>query len=205
MTDDERKEKAEELRDLFVEVTDESTVTEEQREKRGTLKDDEEIDEEVREIVEEMTDEYGIRTKLDTDQLVDLVRLYYEDLSDTEIARELGDEDLNKTVSRARIKLHLLRESDFDAPFDVDELRDLLDEERSTSEMADELGVSESTVRSYANVVEAERESERVDHEYVERFEAVVEDREISEQMTSAAKDDGLTDATEDMEVDVDM
>lgn len=205
MASDEDNEKTEKLRDLFMEVTDESTVTEEQEESHGTLKDEEEIKEEVKRIVNEMVDRYDIRTKLEDDDLVEIVRLYHDDYSDTEIARELGDQKLNKTVARTRIKLHLFRDSDFDAPFEMDELRDLIDEDLSTSEIAEELDVSSSTVRSYANVVEAEREAKKVNDKYQERFKDVLEDREISEKMTSAAKDDGLSEATEGLEVDMDM
>jgi len=206
MTDDEEKEKkAEELRDIFVDVTDESTVTEEREEERGTLPGEDEIDDEITDIVDEMRDEHGFETSLEDDQIVQVVRLYHDDESDAEIARELGDDSLDKTVRRARIGLHLFRDSDFDAPFDIDRLEQLLDEEATNSEIADELGVSSSTVRSYRRAVEARKRSEEVDNEYAERFEAVLEDREISERFTPDAKRDGLEGATEDAEVDVDL
>lgn len=202
---DEREKKAEELRDIFVEVTDESTVTEEREEERGTLRGEDEIDEEIRGIVDEMRDEYGFETSLDDDEVVNLVRLYHDGASDAEIARELGDESLDKTVRRARIGLHLFRDSDFDAPFEVEELENFLDEDATNAEIAEELGVSASTVRSYRRAVEARRRSEEADGEYAERFEAVLEDREISERFTPEAKRDGLEGATEDAEVDVDL
>lgn len=206
MTDDEETEKkAEELRDIFVDVTDESTVTEEREEERGTLPGEDEIDDEITEIVDEMRDEHDFETSLEDDEIVQVVRLYHDDESDAEIARELGDDSLDKTVRRARIGLHLFRDSDFDAPFDIDRLEQLLDEEATNSEIADELGVSSSTVRSYRRAVEARRRSEEVDNEYAERFEAVLEDRDISERFTPDAKRDGLEGATEDAEVDVDL
>ncbi|MDY7081277.1 MAG: conditioned medium-induced protein 4, partial [Halobacteria archaeon] len=123
MTEQSREEKTEELRDLFMEVTDESTVTEEKEETRGTLKDKEEIDEEIGEVVDEMVEEYGINTKLDHDELVKIVRGFHEGDSDTEIADELGDKSLNKTVGRVRVKLHLFRDSDSDAPFELELFR----------------------------------------------------------------------------------
>jgi hypothetical protein len=206
MTDDEEKEKkAEELRDIFVDVTDESTVTEEREEERGTLPGEDEIDDEITDIVDEMRDEHGFETSLEDDEIVQVVRLYHDDESDAEIARELGDDSLDKTVRRARIGLHLFRDSDFDAPFEIDRLEQLLDEEATNLEIANELGVSSSTVRSYRRAVEARRRSEEVDNEYAERFEAVLEDREISERFTPDAKRDGLEGATEDAEVDVDL
>ena len=48
-------------------------------------------------------------------------RLFYNGLSDTEIAEQLGDRALNNTVCRARIKLHLFRKFDLALPFDKDE------------------------------------------------------------------------------------
>jgi DNA-binding CsgD family transcriptional regulator len=201
----EKEEKAEELRDLFVDVTDESTVTEEREEERGTLPDKDEVDEEIRETVGEMRDEYGFETSLGEEEVVRVVRLYHDGASDAEIARELGDDSLDKTVKRARIGLHLFRDSDFDSPFDIDRLRELVDEGATNADAADELGVSASTVRSYRQAVEARREADEVDDEYADRFEAVLEDREIAETFTSDAKRDGLEGATEDAEVDVDL
>jgi len=208
MTDDEEKErekKAEELRDIFVDVTDESTVTEEREEERGTLRGEDEIDDEIREVVDEMRDEHGFETSLDDEEVVQVVRLYHDGASDAEIAGELGDDSLDKTVRRARIGLHLFRDSDFDAPFEIEKLEELMDEGATNSEIADELGVSASTVRSYRRAVEARQRSEDADGEYAERFEAVLEDREISERFTPDAKRDGLEGATEDAEVDVDL
>ncbi len=207
MTDDEREreKKAEELRDIFVDVTDESTVTEEREEERGTLPGEDEIDEEILETVDEMRDEYGFETSLDDDEVVQVVRLYHDGASDAEIARELGDDSLDKTVRRARVELHLFRDSDFDAPFDIEKLEELVDEDVTNTEAADALGVSSSTVRSYRRAVEARRRSDEADGEYADRFEAVLEDREISERFTPQAKRDGLADATEDAEVDVDL
>lgn len=201
----EKEEKAEELRDLFVDVTDESTVTEERNEERGTLPDEDEIDEEIRGVIDDLRDEYGFETSLDDDELVTVVRLYHDGASDAEIARELGDGSLDKTVKRARIGLHLFRDSDFDAPFEIDRLRELVDEGATNADAADELGVSASTVRAYRDGVEARRDAEAVDNEYADRFEAVLEDREIAETFTSDAKRDGLEGATEDAEVDVDL
>jgi hypothetical protein len=199
------KEKAEQLRDLFVDVTDESTVTEERNEERGTLPDKEEIDDEIRGVIEDMRDEYGFETSLEDDELVTVVRLYHDGASDAQIARELGDDSLDKTVRRARIGLHLFRDSDFDAPFEIDRLRELLDQDATNADAADELGVSASTVRSYRDAVEARREAEAAENEYADRFEAILEDREIAETFTSDAKRDGLEGATEDAEVDVDL
>ena len=110
---------------------------------------------------------------------------------------------LGKTVSRARIDLHLLREVDSDAPFDADDLRELLDADASTAECAEELDVSESTVRRYRRVIDAQAERRTVNDRYRDEFEAVLQDRELSDRMTEEVQKDGLDDATEGMETNV--
>jgi hypothetical protein len=152
-----------------------------------------------------MRDEYGFETSLEDEELVRLVRLYHDDASDAEIARELGDDSLDKTVKRARVGLHLFRDSDFDAPFEIEKLEGMVDDGVTNSEAAEKFDVSPSTVRSYRQAVEARRASEEAGEEYADRFEAVLEDRDISETFTSDAKRDGLEGATEDAEVDVDL
>src|SRR6056297_1689759 len=102
-------EKTEELRDIFMDVTDESTVTEQQEETHGSLSSETEVDERLEDVVARMRDRY----------------------------------DFGTTLSRARIDLHLIRDTDTDAPFDMDDLRDLLDRGATTVECAEDLDVSE--------------------------------------------------------------
>ncbi|WP_115864430.1 conditioned medium-induced protein 4 [Halorussus litoreus] len=196
-------EKTEELRDIFMDVTDESTVTESQEETHGSLQSEAEVEERLADVIAEMRDRYDFGTTLSDEQLVTVVRGYYAGDSDAEIARELGDDSLGKTVSRARIDLHLVRDSDTDAPFDIDALRDLLDEDASTSACAAELDVSESTVRRYRRVVETQQERRTVNDRYRDEFENVLQDRELAERMTEDMHEDGLDDATEGMETNV--
>ncbi|WP_276299591.1 conditioned medium-induced protein 4 [Halorussus lipolyticus] len=196
-------EKTEELRDIFMDVTDESTVTEQQAETHGSLSSETEVDERLEDAVARMRDRYDFGTTLSDDELVTVVRGFYAGDSDAEIARNLGDASLGKTVSRARIDLHLIRDSDTDAPFDMDELRDLLDRDATTVECADELGVSESTVRRYRRVVETQQERRTVNDQFRDEFENVLRDRELSDRMTESVQEDGLDDATEGMETNV--
>ena len=196
-------EKTEELRDIFMDVTDESTVTEQQEETHGSLSSEAEVDERLEDVVARMRDRYDFGTTLSNAELVTVVRGFYADDSDAEIARDLGDASLGKTVSRARIDLHLIRDSDTDAPFDMEELRDLLDRETSTTDCADELDVSESTVRRYRRVVETQQERRTVNDQFREEFENVLHDRELSDRMTEDIQEDGLDDATEGMETNV--
>ena len=196
-------EKTEELRDIFMDVTDESTVTEQQEETYGSLSSEAEVDERLEDVVARMRDRYDFGTTLSNAELVTVVRGFYADDSDAEIARDLGDTSLGKTVSRARIDLHLIRDSDTDAPFDMEELRDLLDRETSTTDCADELDVSESTVRRYRRVVETQQERRTVNDRFREEFENVLHDGELADRMTEDIQEDGLDDATEGMETNV--
>lgn len=196
-------EKTEQLRDLFVDLTDESTITEEQEEVRGSLGAEGDTDERLQSIIAKMRERYSFTTTLSDEELVTVVRGYYADDSDAEIARALDDAALSKTVARARVDLHLLHESDLDAPFDLADLRHLLSRDVTLADCAAELGVSESTVRRYKRIVEARDEARRVNHRYRDEFENILHDRELSDQLTRDMREDGLDDATDGMETNV--
>jgi len=196
-------EKTEELRDIFMDVTDESTVTERQEETHGSLSSEAELRERLEAVVARMRERYDFGTTLSDEELAAVVRGYYAGDSDAEIARELGDASLGKTVARARVDLHLLRDADTDAPFDLDELRELLEGEASTTDCADALDVSESTVRRYRRVIETQREMRTVNDRFTDEFENVLRDRELSDRMTEEVQKDGLDDATDGMETNV--
>ncbi len=196
-------EKTEELRDIFIEVTDEDTVTETQEETPGSLTSDEEVDARLEATIADMREQLDFSTTLSDADLVSVVRGFYAGDSDAEIARALGDASLSKTVNRARIDLHLLTDADRDAPFALETLREELDRGRTVEEIADRLDVSESTVRRYRRIVDAEAERRRVNDRYRGEFENVLQDREIAERLTANVQEDGLEDATEGMETDV--
>ena len=196
-------EKTEELRDIFIDVTDESTVTEQQEETHGSLSSETDVEERLAAVISQMRNRYDFGTTLSDDELVTVVRGFYAGDSDAEIARELGDASLGKTVSRARIDLHLVRDSDTDAPFDLETLRDLLADGATTTDCAETLDVSESTVRRYRRIVETQQECRTVNDRYRDEFENVLRDRELSDRMTEDIQKDGLDDATEGMETNV--
>lgn len=197
--------KTEELRDIFMDVTDEETVTETQEETHGSLSSEEKVDEQLREVIEEMRGRYDFNTSLSDDELVTVVRQFSVGSSDDEIADELGDGSLAETVSRARIDLHLFRESDTDAPFEIADLKDCLVDDATVADCADELDVSESTVRRYQRLIEAKDESRSVNQQYINEFENILQDRELSDRMTQDIQEDGLEDATEGMESNVSL
>ena len=197
-------EKVEQLTDIFHEITGESSTTERQHEDRwaSVSADSSDGDSTIRSIIREMTDEYGIQTSLDENELVTVVQCYHAGQGDREIARALGSSS-DKTVARARISLHLFQETDFDAPFELSQLRELLDQDASNEEIADTLSASKTTVRAYARVLTAETEAERADYEYQFRFEQALTDTEtdsddtdqFSETVSPTAYASGLEDA----------
>ncbi|WP_435155774.1 conditioned medium-induced protein 4 [Haladaptatus sp. DFWS20] len=195
--------KTEELRDIFMDVTDEETVTEKQEETHGSLSSEEKVDEQLREVIEEMRGRYDFNTSLSDEELVTVVRQFSAGNSDDEIADELGDGSLAETVSRARIDLHLFRESDTDAPFEIADLKDCLVDEMTVTDCADRLDASESTVRRYQRIIKAKDESRSVNQQYINEFENILQDRELSDRMTQEIQEDGLEDATEGMESNV--
>jgi len=195
-------EKTEELRDIFMDVTDEETVTERQAESRGSLTDDGVAEGRLLDAVASMRDALGFNSTLSDAELATVVEGFYEGENDADIARRLGDDSRAKTVSRARVELHLLRDSDTDAPFDLDALREGLEAGHTTSELADALDASPSTVRRYRRVVEAKAERRRTN----DRFRAAFEDalgEDLSERMTDEVNEDGLDGATEGQETNV--
>ncbi|WP_435158897.1 response regulator receiver protein [Haladaptatus sp. DFWS20] len=191
---DTTREKTEQLREIFLDVADDSTVTENQEETPGTLGDNSGPTEALQPIIREMKQKYGFRTSLEIDELATLVQLFYDEYSDTAIARELGNASRDKTVTRARIHLQLLRETDFDAPFDLDQLRGLREEETSLETIAETLDVSKSTVGRYCRILDAEQAAAAVDHRYQHQFEAALTDSG-TDQSIRESLDSGLDDA----------
>ncbi|WP_435196642.1 helix-turn-helix domain-containing protein [Natronomonas sp. EA1] len=192
-------EKTEELREIFMDVAGGDTVTERQEESRGSLSTDEARDDDYLEsVVRSMRERYDFSTELSDSALVTVVRGFYEGAGDSDIADDLGVD--RRVVFRARTDLQLVRDRDRDAPFDLDELRALLDEGLAVTEIADELDVSESTVRRYRRVVEAQRNIQRTGERYLEEFRDAFVDLDLGASMTDDMKEDGLEDATEGME-----
>ena len=195
-------EKTRQLRDIFMDVAEEATVTERQEESRGSLATDERVDERLLEVVVAMRERFEFRSDLPDEALVTMVRRFYEGDSDADIASDLDDAD-PEAVARARADLHLVTEADLDAPFDLDVLRDGIDAGRSTAEIAGTLDASESTVGRYRHVLETERARKLVNDRYREEFERLLADRDLEERLTGRTRETGLEDATEGMESNV--
>jgi DNA-binding CsgD family transcriptional regulator len=184
--------RTDQLRDLVLKIGTSTKVVEKQATRHGSLRGSGEIERALLGVVREMIKQYSIQTKLTPEQLSTVVRLFYKGLSDTEIAERLGDRALNKTVSRARIKLHLFRETDLKPPFDKEAFLGLSDAGKSVKEMAEALKVAPSTISEYRNIFDSQRASER--DGYIKRFLEILSDQDVSERMVTAHTEDGLQD-----------
>jgi DNA-binding CsgD family transcriptional regulator len=185
--------RTDQLRDLVLKIGASTKVVEKQATQHGNLRGSSEIERALLGVATEMIKTYNIQTKLIPEQLATVIRLFYKGLSDTEIAERLGDRSLNKTVSRARIKLHLFRESDLKTPFDRAEFLRLSEAKKSVKEMAEALGVAPSTISEYRNIFESQQVAER--DKFTKRFEEILSDQDVSEHMVAShISKDGLQD-----------
>jgi hypothetical protein len=211
-------EKTEELRDIFMDVSEEETVTESQVETRGSISaGDEDVDAAVRETVAEMRDRYDFETDLDIETYVDVVRAFYDvdsvvengDGTENVAANSIDDRiagtldgDLDaETVFRARLDLHLLAEADTDGPVDPAELRRRDgDDDTDAESLADEFGVDVATVERCRAIVAAQDEMRAANHRYREAFDELLTDMDLEGGYTDDVQQDGLREAAEDIE-----
>ncbi len=189
-------EKTESLRDIFMDVTDESTVTERQEDTRGSLAREGTPEEHTEEVIGALDDRYGLSTDLAVDRLVDLVAAFYDEEGDAAIADALDESP--ETVERARLDLHLVRESDTDVPIELSALRERLDD-ADTATVAADLDVDESMVETYRRVAETQAERRAVGDRLREAFDEIDLDADLTSHTDDVTRD-GLDEATEGME-----
>jgi len=204
--------KTEELRDIFMDVADDGTVTESQEESRGSLTDRPDVDARLHEVVATMRDRYEFATDLDDNVLVAVVTCFFEGTEDAEIA-SVVDADLDAfEVFLARTDLHLVRDEDLpcepDRPADAvtDDPLSALREAREDGldAVTETFDVDERTARRYVHALEARERSRGANDRYWDAFEDALTDASLSTNLDSA-REDGLDEATEGMEVDVDF
>ncbi|HTY51906.1 MAG TPA: response regulator receiver protein [Methanomicrobiales archaeon] len=198
MEEDKRKKQ---LLELFANITSKTKIVEPMKKIHGSLRDRDAIEREISLIMREILDKGYFKTKLAPRQLARLVMAFYEGKNDTEIARSLGDEKLSKTVARARVRMKLFRDLDFKMPFDREKLTDLVDSGKTMKDVSEELGISPSTLREYRHVLD-EVNDPTLDP-YIRRIHDVMEDRDLSEQMTKGLAQDGLTEAIDITEAEL--
>ena len=197
-------EKTAELRDIFVETTDTETVTESQSESPGSLADDStDVGDRLATLIDRMREQYEFNTALDTDALVAVLRGFYDGDDDATIAARL--ECQPATIQAARLDLHLVRDEEREAPFEFERLRRLLAEGVSPEERAEQLDVSVETVRRYSEVAAADRRSTRANDRFRDEFAGLLTDADLTNRLAADAHEDGLQEATEDMETDVSL
>ncbi|NVO67703.1 response regulator receiver protein [Methanofollis tationis] len=190
-----------ELLALFQDLTSKTEIVEPMKKIHGSLRDRDAVEREVALIMREILDQGFFQTKLSPRQLATLVISFNEGKNDTEIARELGNEKLAKTVARARVRIKLFRDSDFDMPFERRELSDLIDSGKTMNDVSQILGISSSSLREYRHVI-AMDEDATLDP-YLERIKDVLEDRDLTEQMTRGLVNDGLSEAIDNTEAEM--
>ncbi|GGL47601.1 conditioned medium-induced protein 4 [Halocalculus aciditolerans] len=202
-------EKTEELRDIFTKVTDETTVTEQQADTHGTLASDVDVDDRLADVVTDMRDDLDFTSSLDTDQYVAVVRGFYADETDADIAADLDTDP--ETVTDARFDLHLVRDDDADPDVEA-AVRERLAADPTTdpdadldADLADDIDVDADAVASARRVVRTRREIDRVNDRYRSEFRNLLADHELATRLTEDIHEDGLQDATEGQETNTQM
>ncbi|TYL39658.1 conditioned medium-induced protein 4 [Natronococcus pandeyae] len=193
--------KTEELRDIFTDVTDgEETVTEAQENTRGSLEKDERTDRErLESVVTQMQERYEFEGPLSTDEYIIVARGFYDDVPDEELADELDVDEAD--IFEARMSLHLVSDDDAD---EVD-LVAIRDREEDDATLATEYDVTEAQISRYRRIAAAQDESRAANDRYRDEFDSILADAALSERMATDVREDGLEDATEGMETDVEF
>ncbi|RQD82485.1 MAG: winged helix-turn-helix transcriptional regulator [Methanocalculus sp. MSAO_Arc2] len=193
--------KQKDLLKLFADITSKTKIVEPMKKIHGTLRDQDAVEREIALIMREILDQGYFKTKLEPIQLARLITLFHAGKNDTEIARSLGDEKLSKTVARARVRLKLFRDLDFKMPFDPEVLSELMEQDLTMKEISERLGISPSTLREYRHVLDEQKDTTL--DPYLERIRDVLEDRDLTEQMTIAVTRDSLGDAIDITEAEM--
>lgn len=193
-------EKTEELREIFMSVADDASVTERQEESPGTLADEESVDDRLDALITRMRDHFAFRTDLDDAALRTIARGFFEDTTDDEMATNLNVDA--ETVFRARMDLHLVREADRETPIPFETFRDLVAEDPETEALQARVEADAVVIERAVAVVEAEREMRRANYRYRDELNELLGDGDVAEHLTNDVTDDGLDDATEGLEVE---
>lgn len=194
--------KTEQLRDLFLEVADDETVTDRQVESRGSLAtDDQSVDERLRSVIEEMRDQFEFDTDWSIETYQELVRRFYDGDDDAAIAEVLATD----AVFRARMDLQLVRDDD-PPGVDTAHLETIRNRQDVTvPSIADSLCLDEGAVERALAVIETRNRARRVSRRFTTAFEEILTDADLTVQFATDAHESGLEDATEGAEVDVDF
>lgn len=196
-------EKTEELRDIFLDVADDDSVTESQEDDRGSLTDSGgSVDERLGAVLATLREKFGFETSLSTDQRRTLIRQFYDGVPDDELASVLETD--TETVFRARMELHLVREDE--PPLEEAAVQTIRDNpDREAAELATDLGTAVEMVERTRSVLSTEDRCRRVSQRFRTEYEEILTDSALTSQFAADAQDDGLDEATEGAETDVDF
>ncbi|MEF8888174.1 MAG: hypothetical protein V5A30_10235 [Haloarculaceae archaeon] len=185
-------EETEHLRDVFVEATGTETATTGQRADRGSLLEDAEADRAgVAAVVADMRETLGFETDLDDRGLATVVVGFYAGNDDAAIAAALDVPE--PAVVRARLDLHLLREDDADP-----ELLAAIAAGRDVDADPDALKRAEGVARAH-------RRARRVSERFRAAFEERLTDADLEGRVIGDARADGLREAAEDIDPELDL
>ncbi len=186
-------EKTEQLRDIFMDVAEDGTVTESQEEGPGSLTADEEgVDRRLAETVGRLRERFGVGVDLDDEVLATVVRRFYDGDDDAAVADAVGVD--RETVVRARADLHLFRDDDL-----PEAVGDLSPDERTVDRIAEETDVDRATAERYRRFATARAEARGVSYRFQGEYEDALADAGLAAHMTAGVREDGLDEATEDI------
>jgi len=197
-------EDTEQLREVFVEATGTETATTDQRADRGSLlSDDGDEREGLVAVVAGMREALGFETDLDDDDLATVVERFYAGDGDAAIATALGVDE--RTVVRARMDLHLLREGDADpellaaveAGHEVDADLDV--------DADPDIGADPDALTRAEGVARAQERARRVSERFRAAFEERLTDADLEGKVVGDARADGLREAAEDIDPELDL
>lgn len=192
-------EKTEELRDIFLSVSDEESVTESQTESPGSLLGESGGD--LEGVLDQLREKFGFECSLSDSERVRLIESFYDGKDDGELAEQVGVDP--ETVFEARMELHLLRDEE---PQLDEETVEMIDgSERSAEELAGEVDATAEEIRRTRAVLDARARSRRVSQRFRTAYEERVTDAELSGHLAADAQEDGLDGATEGAETGVDF
>ena len=188
------------LRDLFVDVTAGDTVTEHQEESPGNLADDQSKEDRLRALLTAMDEHYGLPDDVTHETMLTIARGFYDGTTDDDLS-ETVDRSL-ETVRRVRFALHLVHDADLDGPVPEDQVDEVLSTERSVSALATEYEAAEQAVRRQLAATRAASRMRQASHRFRDQWDELLGDGDVADHMPDDVTEDGLREATEDIEVD---
>lgn len=195
--------KTENLRDIFLSVADDDAVTEHQSADRGSLTGGPDApDTRLNAVFDAIDEKFGFETPLSRSQRRSLLELFYGGVSDEELAADLGYDV--ETIFDARMELHLWRPEE--PPLSESLGRRIWDQpDRAPADLAEAMDVSVPAVARTRAVLDARDRSRRVSHRFRSTFDELFTDGDISDRLATETREDGLGEATEDAETDVEF